>query len=138
MSVSTPPEGFRLSQQQEYLWRVRPGKPGSSLGAQCAFTWHGALEAATLEEALGILLARYEILRTWFYPMPDVAIPLQVIEEERAVPVTVHDLAVLEATAQEERLREMAHAAARPVAFVKKKKKVKAYFYGLICNLMTI
>ncbi len=126
MSVSPAPEGFRLSQQQELLWRLQPAAPGARFVAQCRVPLLSGgpsrvpsgvptgIDGAQLRRELVRLVERYEILRTWFYPLPDVAIPLQVIEEQRELSLVEQDLRSLEAAALAERLQVIETEAARP------------------------
>jgi amino acid adenylation domain-containing protein/FkbM family methyltransferase len=76
-------EGFRLSPQQQRLWRLREG--GAACAAQCVLALEGDLHAGALERALSAVLARHEILRTRFERLPGMEIPIQVISEELAL-----------------------------------------------------
>ena len=72
-------QGFRLSPQQERLWRLSGGVPGR---AACAVSVRGHLDLDALRRALARVVARHEILRTSFLLLPGMITPLQVISEE--------------------------------------------------------
>ncbi len=78
-------EGFRLSSQQERLWRLSGGISGR---AACAVSLRGTLDLDTLRHALARVVARHEILRTSFLLLPGMAMPLQVISEEAVFELT--------------------------------------------------
>ena len=72
---------FRLSPQQEQLWRSDPENP--SLRVQCVVDVSGSgLEA--VRDALSVVVARHEILRTTFARRQGVKLPGQVIHDEPA------------------------------------------------------
>jgi len=73
-------EGFRLSPQQQRLWRLR--EKGTAGTAQCIVALAGDLRAAALEQALSAVVARHEILRTRFERLPGMDVPIQVIASE--------------------------------------------------------
>ena len=72
------PAGFRLSPQQEQLWRNEPDGP--RLAAQCVIEV-GASDEEAVREALGRLVARHEILRTTFVRRQGMKLPSQVIHD---------------------------------------------------------
>jgi amino acid adenylation domain-containing protein len=67
---------FRLSPQQEQLWR---GSGDPALLVQCVVTGLGEPEA--VHEALQAVVARHEALRTTFSFPPGVTVPVQVIHD---------------------------------------------------------
>ena len=69
---------FRLSPQQEQLWRIEPGGP--QLVARCLIDL-GDADPGRVHEALGRLVARHEILRTTFPSRPGMKLPGQVIRD---------------------------------------------------------
>jgi amino acid adenylation domain-containing protein len=73
-------EGFPLSPQQENLWQLPGGMP-ASYRALCTCSITGALDAARLEEAIGAVVLRNEILRTGFQCLPGMSTPLQRIAD---------------------------------------------------------
>src|ERR1051325_4452765 len=62
-------EGFRLSPQQEHLWRLEQAAHHSPYRAQCAVRIEGRLDAGKLRAAIEDVVRRHEILRTTF-PRP--------------------------------------------------------------------
>jgi amino acid adenylation domain-containing protein/non-ribosomal peptide synthase protein (TIGR01720 family) len=70
-------EGFRLSPQQERLWRL-----SKSDCARCAFMLDGELDLSALQVAIKDVVARHEILRTRLEIFPGMKLPLQVIDED--------------------------------------------------------
>ncbi|HKV10953.1 MAG TPA: condensation domain-containing protein, partial [Thermoanaerobaculia bacterium] len=77
MSVAS--QGFRLSAQQEHLWRLQQSAPGESFHAVARISVAGDLDPEALRRALARVVERHEILRTEFQQVPGVTIPLQVI-----------------------------------------------------------
>ncbi|HSF43685.1 MAG TPA: amino acid adenylation domain-containing protein [Thermoanaerobaculia bacterium] len=73
-------EGFRLSPQQQRLWRLRDGCAAGT--AQCVLQLAGDLSAPALEQALSAVVTRHEILRTRFERLPGMEMPIQVISGE--------------------------------------------------------
>jgi amino acid adenylation domain-containing protein len=71
--------GFRLSPQQEQLWRGEPDGP--RLVAQGVIDISAA-DPPAVRSALGRIVARHEILRTTFARQPGVKLPAQVIHDE--------------------------------------------------------
>jgi amino acid adenylation domain-containing protein len=74
-------EGFRLSPQQEHLWLLQQEGGGASYRAQCAISIEGKLDTNRLRNALGDVVQRHEILRTTFKYLPEMTVPLQVIDD---------------------------------------------------------
>ncbi|HYG64275.1 MAG TPA: AMP-binding protein, partial [Thermoanaerobaculia bacterium] len=72
-------EGFRLSPQQERLWRLA-GSAEAAAGyrAWCVAAVEGPLDRGALERALELAVERNELLRTSFRTVPGLAAPLQV------------------------------------------------------------
>ena len=81
---------FRLSPQQERLWRLGPGVP---YAAGCLVRLSGPCDRAALGRALAALVARHEILRTAFPPVSGLHLPLQSIAAEPALRLTFRDAA---------------------------------------------
>jgi amino acid adenylation domain-containing protein len=77
-------QGFRLSAQQEHLWRLQQSAPGERFHAVARISIAGDLDPEVLWRALARVVERHEILRTTFQHVPGVTIPLQVIAEEAA------------------------------------------------------
>ena len=80
LTEETPAEtaSFRLSPQQEHLWRTHPNGP--PLTVRCAIDVGGA-ETTAVENALARAIARHEILRTTFLRRQGMRLPGQVIHE---------------------------------------------------------
>src|SRR4028118_1969262 len=76
-------QGFRLSSQQEHLWRLLRGEPGIPYQTRCAVRIAGPVDEGALWAALEEVVERYEILRTSFELLPGLQAPLQVIGEPR-------------------------------------------------------
>jgi amino acid adenylation domain-containing protein len=70
---------FRLSPQQEQLWRSDPESP--RLRVQCVVRCPGAA-AGAVHDALRRVVARHEILRTTFVRTQGVTLPAQAIHDE--------------------------------------------------------
>jgi amino acid adenylation domain-containing protein len=76
-------QGFRLSSQQEHLWRLLRGEPGTPYQTRCAVRIAGSVDEGALWGALEEVVERHEILRTSFELLPGLEAPLQVIGEPR-------------------------------------------------------
>jgi len=72
-------EGFRLSPQQERLWLLGQSHQSSAYNTVGLILLEGELEADKLQAALERVVAENEILRTTFYSLPGMTIPMQVI-----------------------------------------------------------
>ena len=73
-------EGFRLSPQQKHLWLLAQENPSSYYRTQGSFLLKGVLDKECLLKSLALTIERLEILRTAFYNLPEMTIPLQVIK----------------------------------------------------------
>ena len=100
-------EGFRLSPQQQQLWRLLVAHAASTSGAatptfdtvapvRLSVTpfWSHALlrlsgppDPSLLKAALHRLVSRHELLRTRFAALPGMALPLQIIGDEAPIPL---------------------------------------------------
>jgi amino acid adenylation domain-containing protein len=85
-------EGFPLSPQQRQLWHLLQSSHGRSYFAHCVVRLPVDLSIPRLEEALGRVVARHEILRTGFRRLPGMPVPLQVIERNGAISLAHEDL----------------------------------------------
>ncbi len=116
LRASEPPSvvGFRLSPQQQRLWRLEreAGAPSPYLAA-CSVRITGSLEPRLLEAALRALAGRHEILRTSVRPVPLTDGALQVIADAAAVSLRVADLRGLAPAEREPRLAALWQEAAR-------------------------
>ena len=77
--------GFRLSPQQRRLWSLQGGEEMGPYRAECTVLLEGDLDLSALREALALLAARHEILRTAYHRLPAVQEPLQVIQTAQDV-----------------------------------------------------
>jgi amino acid adenylation domain-containing protein len=80
LTEETPAEtaSFRLSPQQEQLWRAHPDGP--RLGVRCTVDV-GAADPAAVRDALAHAVGRHEILRTTFARREGLRLPGQLIHE---------------------------------------------------------
>src|SRR6267142_5327930 len=74
---ATVNQGCRLSPGQKHVWLAQQGKPHFCAG--CTVLIEGKLDVSTLEEALGLVIRRHEILRTTFRHLPGMKIPVQLV-----------------------------------------------------------
>ncbi len=73
-------EGFPLSPQQERLLQAGAAGPAAQERAEIVAGLRGSLDRGTLTAAVDRVVARHEILRTTFPPIPGMTLPLQVIQ----------------------------------------------------------
>ena len=107
-AVEARVEGFRLSVQQDHVWRVR--EAGQATWAQAMLGLAGPLDLARLAAALTVVTDRHEILRTAYGPVPGMRFAVQVVTEPGscAPDLRIEDLRRLDDVAREERLAELA------------------------------
>ncbi|HEX2270677.1 MAG TPA: amino acid adenylation domain-containing protein [Pyrinomonadaceae bacterium] len=91
-------EGFRLSPQQAYLWALQQESPAYT--ARSAISLDGPLDVHSLNEAIQMVIARHEILRTSFRSFETLKQPLQVIESQCSFALEESDLTSLDTGAQ--------------------------------------
>jgi amino acid adenylation domain-containing protein len=107
-------DALPLSFAQERLWfldRLQPDSPFYNVHA--ALRLSGALDARTVERAIGEIVRRHETLRTVFREADDA--PVQVIAPFAGFSVPVEDLSALDGAEREDALRRRAaEEAARP------------------------
>lgn len=77
-------QGFRLSPQQKNLWTWQEFDQNAYF-SQCAILIEGYLKVDTLKEALAQVVKRHEILRTNFYCLSEMSIPLQIITDNNII-----------------------------------------------------
>jgi amino acid adenylation domain-containing protein/FkbM family methyltransferase len=106
-------ESFRLSPQQEHLWRLQRHDRRAPYRAQSLVSIEGPLETAALREAVRRVAARHEILRTTFRTLPGATVPVQVISDEASFALLDYDLSGLDAASREERLASIVAGAAQ-------------------------
>ncbi|HEX8853142.1 MAG TPA: condensation domain-containing protein, partial [Pyrinomonadaceae bacterium] len=105
-------EGYPLSPQQKHLWSLYEDGGRASYAAQCAILVEGPLDDRTLLAALGDVVERHEILRTSFNLLPEMTMPLQVVNPSRELRVEECDLSGLSEQAQETRVEALLREAA--------------------------
>ena len=84
-------QGFRLSPQQERIWRLEATQP-NRFRTCCSVSLSGALDLERFQQAVNEVVARNEILRTSFYFLRDRNDPLQVIDKHSPAPLEFTDL----------------------------------------------
>jgi hypothetical protein len=90
METQQPIEGFRLSPQQERLWRLTGSQDGPAWQARVSVEIAGELDREALAGALALVVERHEILRTAFRTLPGLSTPLQMVT--KAAPVELRDV----------------------------------------------
>ncbi len=95
-------QGFRLSPQQQHIWRLQNGQGGRDFVVQCSVEIEGALDRERLRRALERAVERHEILRTTFPLLPGMSLPVQVVHETGAVELAERGLASIAGMAGEE------------------------------------
>ncbi len=74
-------EGFQLSPQQRHTWLVGRDDD-SAYRSLCLIRLEGNLNKEDLRAALRSVVSRHEILRTYFYSLPGMDAPIQVILDD--------------------------------------------------------
>src|SRR5688572_28770378 len=74
-------QAYRLSPQQERLWRVQQDMSGRVFRAVCAVSSEGPLDQSLLKDAMGRVVQRHDICRTSFQRRPELRFPIQVIND---------------------------------------------------------
>ncbi|MBD2335847.1 amino acid adenylation domain-containing protein [Calothrix sp. FACHB-156] len=87
-------EGFQLSPQQQRLWLLMQEDNHQPYRVQCAVLVEGNIEYTILEKAIHNVWAKYEILRTSFPTLAEMAVPLQVIGEKATITVNYLDITI--------------------------------------------
>jgi amino acid adenylation domain-containing protein len=97
-------EGFRLSPQQKHIWLLEQSSNTSPYRVQSAVLIVGKLKIDVLKTALQKVINQHEILRTTFYCLPGMTIPLQVIADTNEASITEFDFHTLTWQEQETRI----------------------------------
>ncbi|GHO60123.1 non-ribosomal peptide synthetase [Ktedonobacter robiniae] len=92
-------KGFNLSIQQARLWTLQ-GESQAYLSL-CAARLEGTLDMMLFLRAFQSLIEQHTILRTTFYCLPDMDIPLQVVIDDARINCPVLDLSNLALDAQQ-------------------------------------
>ncbi|OUL26113.1 non-ribosomal peptide synthetase [Nostoc sp. 106C] len=101
--------GYRLSPQQEHLWRLQSVTQDSSYIAQCAVSIDGELDVEILKNSLQNVVNHNEILRTSFRCLPGMTIPLQVIADNQDISVNYYDCCQLSNEDKEKKIDLLLH-----------------------------
>jgi len=96
--------GFRLSPQQKHLWLWQQVAPHLAQRARCVCVIDGSVDVALLKRALQQVAAQHEILRTSFLCLPEMNIPVQVIDDDHSFAVVEQDLSALPAEELDSRI----------------------------------
>jgi amino acid adenylation domain-containing protein len=78
-------QGYRLSPPQQRLWSLQGRSPDPPFRFGCRLWLEGELDVELLWRALDAVVDRHEILRTRFARLPEMAMPVQVVEEPGTV-----------------------------------------------------
>ncbi|HEX5601381.1 MAG TPA: amino acid adenylation domain-containing protein, partial [Pyrinomonadaceae bacterium] len=89
-------EGFRLSRQQRRVWLRQQHDQSSVYRVLCAVRIEGSLNRLLFREAIRTVFAGHEILRTRFECLPEMSLPLQVVESEVALQIDEFNFSHLE------------------------------------------
>src|SRR5258707_10228527 len=92
-------KGSHFSLQQKRLWSML--EENTVYCVQCAVFLRGQLDITVFLQALRQMVAQREILRTTFYTMPGMNIPVQVIGHLPDVLCPIVDLQTLDSSMQE-------------------------------------
>ena len=98
-------EGFDISPHQRVLWPWQ--RKSVEYCVQAVVLIEGRLAAGAVEEAARALAGDHEILRTTFHAPPGAPLPVQVVAEDAAMPVSCFDLTVSSSSEREERVEEL-------------------------------
>src|SRR6185312_4436031 len=105
---TTALRGFRLSFQQERLWRWSQENQLYH-GSQCAIKLEGPFDPALFHRSLQQVVDQYEILRTTFYTAPGMEQPVQVLGGDSAITCPLVDVSHLDKQQQNEVREEYWH-----------------------------
>jgi len=105
--TTTAAQSFRLSPQQKRLWHLGGAPGGHTFMASAQVRLEGPFDTAALRRALERAVARHEILRTHFRPLPGLKTAGQVIAEEARIAWSEHELEGLDAEACREALERV-------------------------------
>ena len=85
--------GYRLSPQQERVWRLSAGNREAVYRSGCVVSIEGEVAGGRITEALAAVIDRHEILRTRFDCLPGMSLPLQVIRKTTKPHIEHYDFA---------------------------------------------
>src|ERR1044071_9470303 len=84
--------GSRLSPQQRRGWGLRSAAPECCYCTQAVVAISGPLDLTRLGDAVAPVVAHHEILRTTFQTADALTLPVQVVADAVAVPISTLDL----------------------------------------------
>ena len=97
-------EGFELSPQQKRLWLLQQSENTLAYRVKCSVTVTGNFNLEILKIALESIVERYEILRTNFYCLPGMTVPLQVIADTSEINIYYFNFTYLPLKEQENKI----------------------------------
>jgi amino acid adenylation domain-containing protein len=107
-------EGYRLSYNQKHLWLLQQADRDSIYRAQCVVSLEGVLKSDILKAALNQVVSRHEILRTGFYTLSGMTIPIQVIADKNPDCIDDYDLSNLGRNEQQRAVDDLMSETERP------------------------
>ncbi|MGB3656113.1 MAG: condensation domain-containing protein, partial [Rivularia sp. (in: cyanobacteria)] len=100
-------EGYQLSPQQTYLWKLQADNNCQPYRVQASIIIKDNLNRDILQLAIEKVIERHEILRTNFKNVPGVSLPLQVINSENTLNYQEFNLTELDLPAQQQKCEEL-------------------------------
>ncbi len=100
-------EGYQLSPQQIYLWKLQADNNCQPYRVQASIIIKDNLNQNILKLAIEKVIKRHEILRTSFKNVPGVSLPLQVINSEKTLNYQEFNLTELDLPAQQQKDEEL-------------------------------
>ncbi|UAA37208.1 amino acid adenylation domain-containing protein [Paraneptunicella aestuarii] len=105
IEVASRDETLPLSFAQQRLWFIDQLENSNQYHIQASFELHGELVTEAFEQALSTIVQRHEVLRSGIEKRDE--LPVLVIHEQVALPVTRVDLCHLSLDAQEQEIRRL-------------------------------
>lgn len=102
-------EGYQLSPQQTYLWKLQADNNCQPYRVQASIIIKDNLNQNILKLAIEKVIKRHEILRTSFKNVPGVSLPLQVINSENTLNYQEFNLTELDLPAQQQKCEDLYH-----------------------------
>jgi amino acid adenylation domain-containing protein len=93
--------GYRLSPQQERVWRLSASNREAAYRSGCVVSIEGQVSSERIAAALETVINRHEILRTGFDCLPGMSLPLQVIQDKSNLLFEQYDLTAYESAEQQ-------------------------------------
>lgn len=97
-------QGSPLSIQQARLWSWQ--RHNTVYRTVCAVQIQGLLDREVFRTGLQHVVERHEILRTLFYFLPGMDVPVQIISDDTLQPCPEINLAYLDASDQSRKIKE--------------------------------